>query len=137
MRRRVLVAAAAVVATVTAISACSSSKKSTATDTTSGAATTAAAAGSGSAGSGSSAPAKGSGSIKIGIITDLTGPSSSGFATTEKGIKAYVDGVNKSGGINGQTITYSVGDTTSTASGALTAAQKLIQSDKVFAIVEV
>src|SRR6202000_1936186 len=96
-----------------------------------------AAAGSGSAGSGSSAPAKGSGSIKIGIITDLTGPSSSGFATTEKGIKAYVDGVNNSGGITGQPITYVVGDTASTAPGALAAAQKLVQTDKVFAIVEV
>jgi branched-chain amino acid transport system substrate-binding protein len=130
MRRHILLATAAVVATATVLSACSSSKKSATTDTTSGGATTAAASGSG-------APAKGSGSIKIGIITDLTGPSSSGFITTEKGIKAYVDGVNKAGGINGQTITYSVGDTASTASGALTAAQKLVQNDKVFAIVEV
>jgi branched-chain amino acid transport system substrate-binding protein len=136
MHRRVLVAAAAMVATTVVLSACSSSKKANTTPTTSSAATTAAATGSGGAAS-SSAPAKGTGSIKIGIITDLTGSASSGFVTTEKGIKAYVDGVNKAGGINGQTITYAVGDTASTASGALAAAQKLVQSDKVFAIVEV
>jgi branched-chain amino acid transport system substrate-binding protein len=135
MRRRMLTAAVAVVATTIVLSACSSSKKSNTTDTSSSAATTAAATG--SAGASTSTPATGTGSIKIGIITDLTGPSSSGFITTEKGIKAYADGVNKAGGINGQTITYTVGDTASTANGALTAAQKLVQSDKVFAIVEV
>jgi branched-chain amino acid transport system substrate-binding protein len=134
MRRRVLVAAAAVVATTVVLSACSSSKKSSTTETTSGAATTAAASDSGSS---SSAPAKGTGTIKIGVLADLTGASASGFLTTEKGIKAYTEGVNKAGGINGQQLAYVMADTASTAPGALTAAQKLVQTDKVFAIVEV
>jgi branched-chain amino acid transport system substrate-binding protein len=139
MRRNVLVAAAAVVATTVVLSACSSSKKSDTAGTSSSASTPAAATSgaSGASSASSSAPVKGTGSIKIGILTDLTGSASSGFITTEKGIKAYVDGVNKAGGINGQTITYAVGDTASTPNGALTAAQKLVQSDKVFAIVEI
>jgi branched-chain amino acid transport system substrate-binding protein len=77
------------------------------------------------------------GTIKIGVLTDSTGAASSGFTTTEKGIKAYVDTVNGAGGVNGQKLSYVMGDTASSPAGALTAAQKLVQSDKVFAIVEV
>jgi branched-chain amino acid transport system substrate-binding protein len=119
MRVRALVAAVAVVASVTALAACSSSSKGTTTPGASG---------------GSSAAG---GTIKIGVLTDLTGPASSGFVTSEKGVKAYLDALNKAGGVNGQQISYVVGDTTSTAAGALTAAEKMVQSDKVFAIVEV
>jgi branched-chain amino acid transport system substrate-binding protein len=118
MRKRVLVAAAAAVTLVTGLTACSSSSKSTTTP-----------------GTGGSSAA--SGTIKIGILTDLTGPASSGFITTEKGIKAYTDALNAAGGVNGQKISYVVGDSTSTAAGALTVTQKMVQSDKVFAIVEV
>jgi branched-chain amino acid transport system substrate-binding protein len=119
MRTKVLASVVAIVASVVGLAACSSSSKSTG----------------GTTGGGSTA-AK-TGSIKIGVLTDLTGAASSGFVTTEKGIKAYVDALNKTGGINGQQITYVMGDTASSAAGALTAAQKMVQSDKVFAIVEV
>ncbi|MCW2524658.1 MAG: hypothetical protein JWO63_2993 [Frankiales bacterium] len=120
MRKSVLVAAVAAVTLVTGLTACSSSKSS---DSSGG-------------GSGSTSSASG-GTIKIGVLSDLTGPASSGFVTAEKGIKAYVNGVNAAGGINGQKISYVMGDTQSTAAGALTATQKMVQSDKVFAIVEV
>jgi branched-chain amino acid transport system substrate-binding protein len=119
MRSRVLVAAVAAVTLVTGLTACSSSKSSTP-----------------GTGSGGSSAATGS-KIKVGVLTDLTGPASSGFVTSEKGVKAYLDAVNKAGGVNGQQIEYVVGDTTSTAAGALTAAQKMVQTDKVFAIIEI
>src|ERR1700761_7532465 len=115
-----------------ALSACSSSPKS--------------AAGSSSPGTGSSSPASsassassggtGDGStIKIGVINDSTGAAASGYQTTEKGIKAYVNYINGQGGVNGHKLSYVFADSTTTPSGALSAAQKLIQSDKVFAII--
>ncbi|MCW2526560.1 MAG: transporter substrate-binding protein [Pseudonocardiales bacterium] len=128
MRARVLVAAVGVVALASGLVACSSSKKS---DSTGGGTGASSSTGAG-AGSGTSTK-----TIKIGVLADLTGAASSGFVTTEKGIKAYVDGLNKSGGINGQKIEYVMADTASSPAGAQTAAQKLVQSDKVFAIVEV
>jgi branched-chain amino acid transport system substrate-binding protein len=123
MHSKSLVAVVAVLASTVALAACSSSKKSTATPNTGG--------------SGGSSSASSGAPIKIGIISDLTGSASSGFLTSEKGIKAYVDGLNKAGGVNGQKIEYVMADTASTPTGALTAAQKLVQVNKVFAIVEV
>jgi branched-chain amino acid transport system substrate-binding protein len=117
MRKRVLIATAAAVTLVTALSACSSSKSG----------------GSSNPGSTSST----SGTIKIGVLTDLSGPASSGFTSTEKGIKAYVNSLNAAGGVNGQKVSYVMGDSTSTAAGALTVTEKMVQTDKVFAIVEV
>src|ERR1700722_3156475 len=74
--------------------------------------------------------------IKLGLITDLTGPFSSSFTSSEKGIEAYVDMVNANGGINGHKLSYVVADTTSTITGAQTAAQELVQRDGVFAVVD-
>ncbi|MCW2524141.1 MAG: transporter substrate-binding protein [Frankiales bacterium] len=126
MHKKIWIAALGVVAATSMVTACSSSGKSTG----------------GSGPSSSNTAAGGStsstgGTIKIGVLADLTGPSASGFLTAEKGIKAFVDATNKAGGVNGQQLAYVMGDTTSTAPGALTAAQKLVQTDKVFAIVEV
>jgi branched-chain amino acid transport system substrate-binding protein len=76
------------------------------------------------------------GTIKIGLMTDLTGVSASGFTTTKQGVNAYIDYINGQGGVNGKKISIVLGDTTSSPTGALTAAQKLVQNDKVFAIIE-
>jgi branched-chain amino acid transport system substrate-binding protein len=103
-----------------ALTACSSSKSS----------------GTGGGG-GSTQSTPTSGTLKVGVITDSTGAAASGYVTTEAGIKAYVNYVNASGGINGQKLSYVMGDSTSTPAGALTAAQKLVQTDKVFAIISV
>jgi branched-chain amino acid transport system substrate-binding protein len=128
MRRSKSIAALAIaVAASLALGACSSSSKSSGSTGNSG--------GSGGTASGGSAPT--GGTIKVGVITDSTGVAASGYVTTEKGIKAYVNGVNADGGINGQKLAYVMGDSTSTPAGALTAAQKLVQSDKVFAIISV
>jgi branched-chain amino acid transport system substrate-binding protein len=95
-----------------------------------------------SSGSGGTPAAAGGGTaaasstIKLGLITDLTGPFSSSFTTSEKGLEAYVDMVNAAGGINGHKLSYVVADTTSTITGAQTAAQELVQKDGVFAVID-
>jgi branched-chain amino acid transport system substrate-binding protein len=117
MRRWLLRCAALVVAS-TALAACSSSSPGSGT------------------GSGSSAPASGSKTLTIGFVTDLTGSASSGFTTSKLGIEAYLNHLNASGGVDGYKINYILSDTTSTPTGALTAVQKLVQQDNVFAILE-
>ena len=121
MRRWVLRCAALAVA-CTALAACSSS----------------------SPGSGSSAAASGAASgvtsgaktLTIGFVTDLTGVGASAFTTTNLGLEAYLNHLNASGGVDGYKIKYILADTTSTPTGALTAVQKLVQQDNVFAILE-
>ncbi len=90
---------------------------------------------SGGSGGGATGP-EGSKTIKIGVVTDLTGAASSGFTTNNKGIDAYLSRINAAGGVYGRKIEYVVGDTTSTPTGALTAVQELVEKDNVFAIVE-
>lgn len=119
MRNRVLTIAALVIAACVALVACSSSGAGT--DRSASAGTT-------TSGPGGGQP------VKVGVLADLTGAGSSGFGTTEKGVKAYFDRINASGGIRGQKIEYVMADTTSSPAGALTAVQKLWQDDHVFAI---
>jgi branched-chain amino acid transport system substrate-binding protein len=119
MRRRLSGCAVLFVAACTALAACSSggsSTSSTAKTTT-------------------TTPPKPK-SITIGFVTDLTGSASSGFTTSKLGIEAYLNAINAAGGVNGIKINYILADTTSTPTGALTAVQKLVQQDNVFAIVE-
>jgi branched-chain amino acid transport system substrate-binding protein len=116
MRRRLSGVLALAVAAAVTLTACSSSG--------------------GSSGGGASSSAASGKTIKIGVVTDLTGAASSGFLTNNKGIDAYLARLKAEGGVNGQQIEYVTGDTTSTPTGALTAVQKLVQRDKVFAIVE-
>jgi branched-chain amino acid transport system substrate-binding protein len=115
MRRRVSQRAAAVVAACTVLAACGSS---------------------GGSSSVSASRPTGSKTITIGLISDQSGAASSSFVTDVKGVSAYVDRINAAGGVDGYKIKYVVGDTTSTPTGALTAAQKLVQQDNVFAIIE-
>jgi branched-chain amino acid transport system substrate-binding protein len=116
--RRARVAVAAVALLGAGITACSSSSGS-----------------SGSPKSGSTGQVA-AGTIKLGLIADLTGPYSSSFTTSAKGIQAYVQMVNDEGGVNGHKLSYVVADTTSTVTGALTAAQELVQRDNVYAVVD-
>jgi branched-chain amino acid transport system substrate-binding protein len=69
------------------------------------------------------------------LLTDLTGIYSSAYTTAAEGINAYVTMVNDDGGIDGHKLSYVVADTTSTPTGAETAAQVLVQRDNVFAVV--
>lgn len=72
--------------------------------------------------------------IRIGYLVPITGaaPLPSQF---DKGVEAYYEYVNARGGINGKKIEVIVEDTTSSASVGKTRAQKLIEQDKVFAVV--
>lgn len=84
-------------------------------------------------GGGSSSSAGGSGghTYTVGILTDVTGLAASGNKTSVEGVKAGAALVKK----DGYTIKYVVGDTTTSPSGALAAAQKLVQQDHVFAVI--
>ena len=74
--------------------------------------------------------------IKIGIISDLTGNDSSSFSDSPGAIEARFKQINAQGGINGRKITWVVDDTTSSPAGAQTAAKDLVQNKGVFAIAE-
>jgi branched-chain amino acid transport system substrate-binding protein len=82
--------------------------------------------GSGSAGSGG-----GNKTYTLGVLTDLTGPAASGNKTSPQGVQAGAVLAKR----DGYTIKYVVADTTTSPSGALTAAQQLVEQDHVFAVV--
>jgi ABC-type branched-subunit amino acid transport system substrate-binding protein len=63
--------------------------------------------------------------IVVGLLTDVTGPASSTFISTESGVLARFKVANSEGGVNGHPLKLVVGDTQSSPNGALTAAQSL------------
>lgn len=114
---KVLVAGLAII--VLLVAAGCSSNSSSGTTTTSGSSSSGSASGSGSK------------TYTIGVLTDQTGPAASEFATATAGIKAGI-GVARAQGYH---INYVVGDTATSTSGALTAAQKMVEQDHVFAVI--
>jgi branched-chain amino acid transport system substrate-binding protein len=72
--------------------------------------------------------------IKIGYLLPLTGaaPVPSNF---DKGANVYWNFVNKQGGINGRKVDIVIEDTQSSASVGKDKAKKLIENDKVFAVI--
>ena len=112
-------------AAVVLVAGCSSSSKSGSSATTTGAASGGTSA--------SSSPGSAGGTTKtvtVGVLTDLTGVSAAGFVTFPKGIQAGI-GLAKTEGYN---IKYVEADTGSTPSGALIAAQRLVEQQHVFAV---
>jgi branched-chain amino acid transport system substrate-binding protein len=73
--------------------------------------------------------------IKIGVISSLTGFSSGPGVDESKGIKYEVGVVNANGGINGRPLQIVEYDDQSNVEPGTAAATKLIQDDKVFAII--
>jgi ABC-type branched-subunit amino acid transport system substrate-binding protein len=69
-------------------------------------------------------------SIKVGVLIDLTGLAASANASAVEGIKAGVLLAKD----QGWTIDYVTADTASSPSGALTAAEKLVEQDHVLAV---
>ena len=69
----------------------------------------------------------------VGILTDVTGPAASSSKTSPQGVKAGTVYASR----QGYTIKYVVADTGTSPTGALSAAQKLVQQDHVFAVVAV
>ena len=72
---------------------------------------------------------------KIGAVLDISGASSSLGIPEKNTLEMEVEKINKKGGINGREIKLLVEDTKSINEEALKAAKKLIEQDKVLAII--
>lgn len=85
----------------------------------------------GSAASGTAA----GGTIKIGFIGPLTGGTSSYGQSSQKGMQLYEEQINKAGGINGKKVNFISVDDEGKAATSVNGGKKLINSDKVAAII--
>jgi branched-chain amino acid transport system substrate-binding protein len=83
--------------------------------------------------SGRSSGTASGGTIKVGVLTDVTGALATGH-DVEDGVKARFALQNAEGGVDGKKLSYVVADTTSTFPGALSAAQTLVDHDHVFGV---
>lgn len=86
------------------------------------------------------APGVTSNSITVGSIANVTGPLSSDFAPVVNGVQAYFDMVNAEGGVDGRMLKFPGGnqeDDQGSPTVDLSVAQKLVEQDKVFAVVGV
>ncbi len=89
-----------------------------------------------SSGSGGAGASTGTGTsakktVTIGVLTDSTGPAASGNKTSVEGVKAGVVYAAR----QGYTVKYVVADTATNPATALSAAQKLVTRDHVFAVI--
>ena len=75
------------------------------------------------------------GPIKVGYYGDLSGRTSNFGQSTKNGAMMAVDEINKAGGINGRQITILSEDDEGRPEKAATVATKLIDQDKVVALV--
>jgi branched-chain amino acid transport system substrate-binding protein len=76
----------------------------------------------------------GENTIKIGVYGDLTGQTSSFGQSTKNGIELAVEEINKAGGINGKQIQLVIEDDQGRPEQAKTVVSKLINQDKVVAV---
>jgi branched-chain amino acid transport system substrate-binding protein len=127
--RRQLAMVALSAGLVLAAAACGSSSKSSSPTTTNSKPS-----GTGSSnGNTASAPGITPTSIKVALITSVTGGAGQASATIPKGFAARIDAQNASGGVNGRKITYIVKDDQTSPVQAATAAQAAVNAG-VFAI---
>jgi len=93
--------------------------------------------GGGSGGGGGGGQATG-GTIKLGVLTSLSGQTSAGFVGVQKGVEARLQAYKATGGKcankNFQVVT---GDDASSPQGALSAAQRLVQQEHAYAVLPV
>jgi branched-chain amino acid transport system substrate-binding protein len=75
------------------------------------------------------------GEITLGSIQDLSGPIAGFGKQVRLGMMLRVDEVNEQGGVNGRKITLKVEDSAYDPKKAVLAAQKLVNQDKIFAMV--
>ena len=73
--------------------------------------------------------------IVLGTIQDLSGPIAGYGKAIRNGLQMRADAINEAGGINGRKIKLVVEDSGYDPKKAVLAAQKLVQKDKVFAVV--
>ena len=123
-----------VVATVAVMAAACSSSKSSSSSSSSAATSAAPATTAAAAAASSTTAAPGSnGTYTIGILTDATGPAASGNKTSVQGVQAGAVIAAQDGYI----IKTVVGDTATSPSTALAAAQKMVTEDHVDAVISV
>src|SRR5215204_1067207 len=80
-------------------------------------------------------PAGAQNTLKIGSVLSVTGPAAFLGEPKEKTIKMYVEKVNAEGGINGKKLELVVYDDGADANKARTFATRLVEDDKVIAMV--
>ncbi len=90
-----------------------------------------------SAGAASSSPGVTGNSVKIALLTSLSGPIAPLYANTEKAFDAVIDAQNAKGGVDGRKIQVVPEDDTSSVQGALAAAQDAVGNKGVFALAAV
>jgi branched-chain amino acid transport system substrate-binding protein len=73
--------------------------------------------------------------IKIGSVLSVTGPASFLGDPEKKTLEIYVDAINAKGGVNGQKLQLIVYDDAGNANNARTFATRLVEEDKVVAMV--
>src|SRR3990170_3915653 len=73
--------------------------------------------------------------IKIGSVLSVTGPASFLGDPEKRTLEIYVDEINAKGGVNGQKLQLVVYDDGGSADNARTFATRLIEEDKIFAMV--
>jgi branched-chain amino acid transport system substrate-binding protein len=73
--------------------------------------------------------------IKIGSVLSVTGPASFLGDPEKKTLEIYIDEINAKGGVNGQKLQLIVYDDAGNANNARTFATRLVEEDKVVAIV--
>lgn len=85
--------------------------------------------------SGCAAKGADSSEIKIGVVIPLTGEISTYGQSGKNGLELYAEEVNKAGGVLGKNIKFVYADDEGKAANSVTAAQKLINNDKVVSII--
>jgi branched-chain amino acid transport system substrate-binding protein len=75
--------------------------------------------------------------VKVAILTSLTGPIAPLYANTVKAFEAPIDAQNAQGGVNGRKIVVVPEDDASSVPGALAAAQDAVGNKNVFAVAAV
>jgi branched-chain amino acid transport system substrate-binding protein len=73
--------------------------------------------------------------IKIGAVLSVTGPASFLGDPEKRTLEIYIDEINAKGGVNGQKLQLIVYDDGGKADSARTFATRLIEEDKVFAVI--
>ncbi len=73
--------------------------------------------------------------VKVGVISDLTGPTAIGGIGMADGITSFFNELNEQGGIHGRKVQVIVEDCAYSPAKAVAAAKKLMTKDEVFAFV--
>jgi ABC-type branched-subunit amino acid transport system substrate-binding protein len=89
-------------------------------------------------GGGGGGGASAGGTVKLGVLTPVSGGAAAGFTGTEEGVNARLEAYKAADGQCADTdFEIVMGDDTSSPQGALAAAQKMVLQDQVYAILPV